>query len=115
MVLTGGTLCPRRGLTLPRVKALGSRSLRSVAIGVVALALAYVLGVVLPGLRNPLSLAGVFVLVVTAAMLGFGRTAQWVQQLPPLLTLVVVAGVVVVVLLVLLWLISPSPMGPGPR
>jgi uncharacterized membrane protein len=94
------------------MEALASRSLRSVAVGVVALALAFGVGVVVPGFRNPVSLAAVFVLVVTGAMLGFRRTAQWVQQLP---TLVVVVVVVVVVLLVLLWLISPSPMGPGPR
>jgi hypothetical protein len=51
------------------VEALGSRSLRSVAFGVVALALAFVVGVVVPGFRNPLALAAVFVVVVTAAML----------------------------------------------
>jgi hypothetical protein len=95
------------------VVALGSRSLRSVAFGVMALALAYVVGVVVPGFRNPLALAAVFVLVVTAAMLGFRRIGQWVQQLHPLLALVVVVVVVVlvvVVLLALLWLFSPTPM-----
>jgi hypothetical protein len=89
------------------VEALGSRSLRSVAFGVVALALAYVVGVVEPGFRKPLALAAVFVLVVTAEMLGVRRIAQWVQ-LHPLLTLVVM----VVVLLALLWLFIPTPMGP---
>jgi hypothetical protein len=89
------------------VEALGSRSLRSVAFGVVALALAYVLGVVVPGFRNPVGLAAVFVLVVTEAMLGFRRIAQWVQQLHPLLTLVVA---VVVVPLALLGLFGTAPI-----
>ena len=72
-----------------------------------ALALAFVVGVVVPGLRNPLALATVFVLVVTEAMVGFRRIAQWVQQLHPLLTLVVA---VVVVLLALLGLFGTAPI-----
>ena len=102
------------GLTLPRVEALGSRSLRSVTFGALALALAWDVGVIVPGFRNPLALAAAFVLVVTAAMLGVRRVDQWVQHLRPLQTLVVVFVVVLVALLALYWVISPTPMGPGP-
>ena len=76
------------------------------------LALAWDVGVVVPGFRHPLALAAAFVLVVTASMLGIRRIDQWVQQLRPLQTLVVVVVVVVVALLALLWLISPTTFPP---
>jgi hypothetical protein len=96
-------VCPAR-LRLLTVQPLGSRALRSVAFGVVAVGLAYVAGFVLSGLQNPFALAAVFVLVGAALMYGPARIAQ-AGRLHPRLSL---TAVVVVVPVVVIFLISPT-------
>ena len=91
-------------LTLPIMQPLGSRALRSIAFGVVAVGLAYVAGFVVAGLQDAAALAVLFVLVVVAVMFGPGRIAHAVR-LHPLLSLVAFA---VVTPIVLLFLSSPT-------
>jgi hypothetical protein len=85
------------------------RALRSIAVGVVAVGLAYVAGFVVPTLQNPLALAVVFVLVVTGTMPRPRRIVEWVR-LHARLSVVVVA---VVATILVLFLVSPTYITPA--
>jgi len=69
---------------------------------------AWVAGFVFSGLQNPLLVAAVFALVVTVAMVGLGRIAQWLR---PHARLSFVAVAVVATVLVL-YLVSPTYITP---
>jgi hypothetical protein len=107
-VLPDGWLCTTAKRSVPAsstaLRTAGSRALRSVAFGVVAVGLAYVAGFVLSGLQNPFALAAVFVLVGAALMYGPARIAQ-AGRLHPRLSLTAVA---VAIALAVLFLSSPT-------
>ena len=90
----------------------GSRTLRAVALGVVAFVAAYLIGFVVPTFQNPLALGVAFVLVATAAMLGLQPITDWVE-LHARVSMVLLAVMVVVVLpLVVFWLVQPTYVAP---
>ena len=103
-----GDLADQASRRLQTVEVLGSRALRSMAFGLAAVAVAWVAGFVFSGLQNPLLVAAVFALVVTVAMVGLGRIAQWLR---PHARLSFVAVAVVETVLVL-YLVSPTYITP---
>ena len=103
-----GDLADQASRRLQTVEVLGSRALRSMAFGLAAVAVAWVAGFVFSGLQNPLLVAAVFALVVTVAMVGLGRIAQWLR---PHARLSFVAVAVVATVLVL-YLVSPTYITP---
>jgi hypothetical protein len=90
----------------------GLRVLRSVILGAVAVAVAGVIGFVVPILQNQIVLVLLLVLVAMGAMLGARRIEVWVE-LHARRNVVVFAVLVVVVLpAFVLWLVQPVYIGP---
>ena len=85
------------------------RVLRAIAFGLVAVGLAYLCGFVLSSLQNPLALMAIFVAGVAAATFGPSRIAQAIRTHPR----VMAPAALVLFLVAVLYLISPTYIGPG--